>query len=58
MNNREKYLFNVQNFLDLIENIEDNKLKEDIRNSYFSSIIALSDIADFDIESLTKGENE
>ncbi|MBR2704715.1 MAG: hypothetical protein IKE91_04520 [Clostridia bacterium] len=54
MNKKEKYLFSVQKFLDLIENIEDSKLKEDIRNEFFSSIRALCDIADFDIDSIGK----
>lgn len=54
LNKKEKYLFSVQKFLDLIENIEDSKLKEDIRNEFFSSIRALCDIADFDIDSIGK----
>ena len=52
MNAKELYLENVQKFLDLIENIEDNKLKDDIRNSYFSSLRALCSVAGFDMDSI------
>ena len=54
MNKKDKYLFYVQKFLDLIENIEDVELREDVRNSFFSSIRAICDIAEFDINSLGK----
>lgn len=54
MNKKEEYLFNTQKFLDLIENIEDSLLRENIRNAYFSSIRALCDIANFNIDSLKK----
>lgn len=54
LNKKEEYLFNTQKFLDLIENIEDSLLRENIRNAYFSSIRALCDIANFNIDSLKK----
>lgn len=52
MNSKEDYLYSVQKFLDLIENIQDDKLKDEIRNSYFSSVRALCDMANFDVDSL------
>ena len=52
LDKKREYLYNVQKFLDLIENIKDDELKNDIRNSYFSSIRALCEIANFDIDSL------
>ena len=54
LNKKDKYLFYVQKFLDLIENIEDVELRDDVRNSFFSSIRAICDIAEFDINSLGK----
>lgn len=52
LDKKKEYLYNVQKFLDLIENIKDDELKNDIRNSYFSSIRALCDISNFDMDSL------
>lgn len=52
MDNKEEYLFNVQKFLDLIENINEIKLKDDIRNAYFSSLRAICNIAKFNMDSL------
>ena len=54
MNKKDKYLFNVQKFLDLIENIEDVELRDDIRNSFFSSIRSICDIAEYDLDLLGK----
>ena len=54
LNKKEEYLFYVQKFLDLIENIGDAELKIEIRNAFFSSIRSICAITDFDMDLLGK----
>ena len=56
MNKKQTYLFKVQKFLDLTENIEDIELKGEIRNSFFSALRAICDVADFNIDSLREDD--
>ncbi|MBQ3408992.1 MAG: hypothetical protein IJH12_07315 [Clostridia bacterium] len=52
MDKKKQYLYNVQKFLDLIENIDGEDLKNEIRMSFFSSLNAACQIANFNIDKL------
>lgn len=49
-----EYLYYIQKFLDLTDNIKDEQLKKDIIYTFFSATKALSVLAKFDIEALKK----
>jgi hypothetical protein len=49
-----EYLYYIQKFLDLTDNIDDEQLRKDIIYSFFSATKALSVLAKFDIENLKK----
>ena len=52
MNKTKKYLDNVQKFLDYTDNIQDEELREKIRNSFFASIRSICEITNFDIQKI------
>lgn len=58
LDKKNDYLYSVQRFLDLIDNVEDIDLKNDIRNAYFSSLRAICKVANFDLDSfIESGKN-
>ena len=52
LNKTKKYLDNVQKFLDYTDNIQDEELREKIRNSFFASIRSICEITNFDIQKI------
>ena len=56
MKPKEEYLFYMQKFFDLTENIEDEKLRQNIITTVLKITESLSVVANFDLDSLNSKE--
>ena len=52
MKPKDEYLYYIQKFLDLSQNIKEEQLKKDIIYAFFNTNRSLCELANFDIESL------
>lgn len=56
MKPKEEYLFYMQKFFDLTENIEDEKLRQNLITTVLKITESLSVVANFDLDSLNSKE--